>query len=253
MKKSVFVCFFGLIGCLSPGYSAIVLGGGGTTGLQTFDAIPAAADWSTISTGIAGDQATINSVATLNTFVASLTAATVSNTLGSSTTNPPSANAAARWNGTNFYLQTRPTGVAATVLMATLANGSGSSVTGITLAYDLGRTNANPPTAAIPEVIDNHILYYSLTGLANSWEQMTFSSSLNTTPGTVVPTLASQTLSSPWLNGSNLYLLWADDNVDGTDDAFTIDNFTVRGIPEPGAGLLAGIAAACGLIVRRRR
>ena len=76
--------------------------------VQTFDALPAVADWSTLSIGTAGNN--FNDFTTLDAAVQTNSASMINGVLGSSATVPPSANAIARWNSAQHYLQTRPTG-----------------------------------------------------------------------------------------------------------------------------------------------
>src|ERR1043166_5269725 len=105
--------------CLSAAQGAISVGPTGS-GVLAFGTQPTTNDgWSTI--GPAGASADIGDAGTLALRVNTNDAAHIAVTnLGSSTTTPPSANAICRWNGTRFNLQTLPTGVGYTVLMATL-------------------------------------------------------------------------------------------------------------------------------------
>ena len=136
----------------------------------------------------------------MNTAVQTNLAGGISAAMNSSNANPPSAVAPAVWSTTG-YLQTRPTGNAYTLIKATFVNATGSNVTGIKILYNF--TVASP----LNEVAFGHLVYYSLTGAANSWQLLaTLQSTNSATLSTNV------TLASTWNNGSTLYVLFADDN-----------------------------------------
>src|SRR5688572_19008906 len=113
--------------------AAISVSGGGT-GTLTFDALPAVTEWSTLN--LTGGGNSIQSTAVMDAYVQARSAADVNAVLGSSGTVPPSGNALARWNSAQFYLQTLPTGNAATLLMATLQNDVGADANDMTITYD---------------------------------------------------------------------------------------------------------------------
>src|SRR5687767_7503596 len=99
----------GLVCTTTAVNAAISIPASGSVGPLTFDALPAVADWSTVSiAGGGGDTTTADALdmAVINNTAASA----VATVLGSSGTQPPSQNAIARWNSAGFYLQTRPTG-----------------------------------------------------------------------------------------------------------------------------------------------
>lgn len=215
---------------------------GGVT--EPFNSVPASTEWSTLS--IAGSAGDIDNTSDLDTAVSFLGAFNISNSLGTSSTSPPSTNAVARYNFTHQYLQTRPTGNGATLLMATLQNATGDAVESLDVSYDF--SSANVDVVATEEVVGQRV-YYSPTGFSGSWIPIgNFSS-----PGRVEFTIAP---SQPWADGSNFYLLWADDNADGfTDGSYHIDNITFDPVvvPEPAA---LGLIALVGLPLlggRRRR
>ena len=66
-----------------------------------------------------------------------------------------------------------------------------------------------------------HRAFYSLSGLPNSWLPIPQFS------GLTVSTTALAVLNLSWNAGSNLFLLWVDDNALGSDGAYGIDNFAV--------------------------
>lgn len=194
----------------------------GPAGYSTsFSAAPAVADWATFS--LSGGAGGATNSADVDARVASLAAGSITSALASSGGNPPNADAWAIWS-TAGYVQTRPTGNALTILMAALVNTTGSNVTSIHLAYSF-TTNG-----LVSEQVLGQRVYYSRSGLPNSW--------------TNIPGLSSQasgllqvTLNVAWTNGSPLFLIFADDNAPGVPEtACQIDNFSVAtsgGTPNP--------------------
>jgi len=178
-------------------------------GPLTFDTTPVVGEFATVS--IAGAAGTLNTEAELDTAVGALTQAGVATVLGTSATEPPSTSALWRRHTLRNSIFSKPTGNNATVLKATLQNGSAIAKSGVRVSYDLAVDGANP------EQIPGHRVYYSLDGLANSWQPVgTF--------GTVGAVTFDVNVGS-WTPSSTLYLLWADDNANpGTDAAFLIDN-----------------------------
>ncbi len=191
--------------------------------VNIFGTLPPATSWSTRSIpGTANDFQTATTLATLDAAVQTNTAALINAAVGNNAANPPGTAATAQWSSLGFYLQTRPTGNAATLLMASLTNTSGSSLTNIGLSYSLAVA-----VAATAEESPGHRVYYSLSGLASSWVALgNFYAAGNTN--------INISLASPWVGGSKMYILFADDNsVTNTDGAYQIDNFAVT-IPFPG-------------------
>jgi len=76
----------------------------------------------------------------------------------------------------------------------------------------------------------DNVVYYSLTGLLNSWTNLP---ALNTTASANGRTNMSATLNLNWAIGASLFLLWVDDNSSSpnTDAANQIDNFSLRVTP----------------------
>ena len=206
----------GVIGALTallPASAANVGSGGYTNG---FTAQPNAADWSTLSLGgAAGDHTT---TATFDPLVLAVTAASVNAQVGTDTANPPAANAAAIWTSGGNYVQTRPTGNAATLLMCTLVNTLGSDANSVTISYDFTR-------ATTGEELNGHRAFYSLTGAANSWTLIPAFTAATSSRLTATLTLT-------WPNNGTLYLLWADDNGSpGPDDENRITAFAATATP----------------------
>ena len=111
-----------------------------------------------------------------------------------------------------------------TIIMATLINNSAASKAAISIDYDL------TVVAPVTEEVRGHLVYYSMTGLANSWVQIaSISNGTNDNTAGVYHKHADLDLSgTPWANGATMYLLWADDNGSGSPDtALEIDNFSL--------------------------
>ncbi len=190
------------------------------TGVLTFNTAPAATEWSTTFNAGAGNSYLDETA--LDGAVQLLTAAGIATVLPTSGTVPPSTSGAgARYNTTSLLLQTRPTGVAAVFLLATLSNDSGFPQTAVDITYDLNRFSL----AATPGELVGHDVYYSLTGAAGAWVKIPMLTRMETPGTTLTATIAP---AGGWPAGTLLYLLWADDNADGiTDPSYTIDNFSV--------------------------
>ncbi|MEI7954587.1 MAG: hypothetical protein WCJ66_05410 [Verrucomicrobiota bacterium] len=225
--------------------AAISVGATGS-GVQAFPSIPANTAWSTMTwTGAVGD---ITDATSMDAAVQTLAASSINTTLGSSATNPPSANAIARFNSTLLALQMRPTNtVKGCVLMATLSNATGGGIDNLEISYDFGGP------AAGTESVAGLRAYYSLTGSTGSWTAIpAFCTATTGHLQTVVP------LSSTWANAATMYVLWVNDttaltgnnvlfttldNVSfakaGTAAAITAFNF---GLPAYGPATIAGTA-----------
>lgn len=185
---------------------------------NNFTVQPSAADWATTSrAGGAADSYDPNSDLNANITSAAVTAPTILEN-----TNPPAANAAATWSSVGQYLQTRPTGNRYTVLMGKLTNGTGTNATQVSISYSLVITGGG----VVEEAGKGTRVYYSLTGLANSWTNLP---ALNTVANSGTFALSTN-ISISWSNGNNFYLAWVDDNANGnpTDSACQIDNFSMR-------------------------
>ena len=178
-------------------------------GPLTFDATPPATEWATFS--ITGAAGTLNTDANVDAAVAPLTQAGITAALGTTAAEPPGTLATFRRHTARNSLFSRPTGNNASVLKASLQNGSANAKSGVRVSYDLDQTNP------ITEQIPGHRVYWSLDGSANSWQAVgNFS--------TVGPITFDVNVGS-WPSSGALYLLWVDDNANpGTDGAFLIDN-----------------------------
>ena len=197
--------------------AAISIGPGGTSGTVTFaDATPPPLDeWATRSIGGgSGDYAT---TVALDDAVNLVAASTINTNFPTTATVPPgNRNLLARYNTGGQYLQTFPTGNGATLVMATVTNGTGQAATTFTLTYDL----TNPTTATGNEGnLPGHRVYFSFTGLPQSWQPIPGLS------GSALPGAKSGSFNlGNWPDGAPIYIVWADDNGDGDDPCWTIDN-----------------------------
>ena len=205
--------------CLSPARAAISVGPSGS-GVLDFAARPNATEWSTRS--ITGADVTLGDAAAVITAVqTNATAASITTqVLDGSPTAPPTQNASASWSsGGTSALWTRPTGVGATVLMATLTNESGSSASSLQIIYTLAESAATPT-----EQSPAHQVFYSLTGTSNSWVNIgALSSGVAGTRSNTV------NLASSWAANTVMYVLWADDNATGgTDRGYAIDDVSFK-------------------------
>jgi hypothetical protein len=153
-------------------------------------------------------------------------AATIITVLPTSATVPPGANALARRNTAGNYLQSRPTGNTATLLKATVINSTPGALASVDITYNLDTFNQIAENGAIAFQV-----YYSFDGLPGNWQLI---SSLS---GDNVAGLKGVTLdlsATPWAPNATMYILFADDNDNGsTDPSYTIDNFAVStpGVP----------------------
>jgi hypothetical protein len=194
-------------------HGAISFQPGGYTEVWRFDIASDAADWSTRS--VDGGSVDFTSFAALHAAAVTNVATAIAGALQATTA--PGTAALARWVSTGQYLVTRPAGVGYTVLLAHIQNNSGQNWSQVSMEYTLAVENG-----AI-EQIPGHLVYYSLTGEANSW-QFIPELSTNSTPGWRGALL---NFPRPWTPGNMLYVMWVDDNGSPTDEALEIDNFWI--------------------------
>jgi hypothetical protein len=133
---------------------------------------------------------------------------------------PPNSASLAVWANAGYYLQTRPTQNAGTLLLATFTNKTTLNATRIHINYEFTTNRATIGT----EEVRGHRVYYSLTGLANSWTNL---AALSQAPAGVLS--VDLDLNGMWMIDAPFYLLWADDNGTASpDDALDIDNFALQ-------------------------
>lgn len=213
-----------------------------------FPAVPPATSWSTLTFGTATDAAITTAAQFDAKIIAAADASTITTTLGSSGSYPPSANTIFRWNngtgptnpGGLTFLQSRATGNDYLLLLANCANTSGGDLSAIKISYDYSKLN-NLGT----ETIKGLRAYWSTTGLPNSWTLINaFSVDTTAAPETPQALTANLILPAPLTNGSPFYVLWADQNSAGADPSYHIDNFAIS------AGINCTIEAGISNIVR---
>lgn len=189
--------------------AAISVNMAGAASVWTFDAWPSSSDWSSFS--ISGGSSDVITAANLDFKVQAVSAAQVNAPLISDIGSPPSVLAIAVWSSSGHYIQTRPAGNAATLLMATLQNDLGRPAYSVEVSFEFAARLISTEQMGVR-------LYYSLSGEVNTWQ---FVGEFGTTTNVAL------TLNSiVWNQGTRLYLLWADDNGSSVDTAFGIDNFS---------------------------
>jgi hypothetical protein len=188
----------------------------------TFPARPTVAEgWSTTSVG--DNAANITNVAQLQAAVQLLNAANITTQVGTSATdNPFSANAIARFNSTRLRLQSKPTGVDMTVLMATLRNDTGLDISSFDVSYLHAVEPAGAETPA--PALNGWYAYYSTSGAPESWQPIPAFTGVNADASLTA------TITVNWSPGLNLYIIWADDNGGGTEGGYTMDDFTIANV-----------------------
>ena len=216
------IAAFVALACFTTGLHAQILVGAGGAGPFGFGPTetPPPTDWATldITTGSASTYETPAAVdAAAQTFDQS-TITTQLPTIGGIGTARLT-----RHSTNNQYLFTQPTGVPLGVLKATLRNNSGAQISGITVSY-----NYIVALAGVTDQVPGHRAFYSTNGLPNTWQPLPAFSGL-TASAFVSAGIPLET----WIDGSDIYLLWLDDNnLTGNDGSFAIDNFSVAiGLP----------------------
>jgi hypothetical protein len=224
------------LGCLIGSAPAQILVTGSGFGPEGFASPPTVANgWSTLL--IAGGAGDLVARVPMDTDVNTRTAASMVTALPTVTVgNPLNANNLAAYNSVLSAIQTTPTGVKYSVLLATMRNDTLSPISSFTLAYSLGRNDAagTTPTEEIP----GQQVYISSTGLMGSWVRIP---ALDTAaPGDSGPKSATVALPVTWAPGGTAYLLWVDDNGSPNRDnltteevGYTIDDVQISNLVGP--------------------
>lgn len=239
MIKLVLIASLALFG-VTPMLGQVILGQ-----TESFDSIPPVGSWA--SRAIGGSGGDIDSLASLLAAVnqPANSAASFTTPLGS-TTESGTSSGPARVNTTRRELEVAPTSNAATLILATLSNQTGSEVSVLRISYDLTKS-----ATSVSEQVPLEA-FFSLTGIAGSWTRL---AGLAGEVGTAtVQKQVDVTLSSPWANNTSVYVLWADDNANpGTDNIYRMDNvsFTTP-VPEPATWATVGSLALLGFATLRR-
>jgi len=184
---------------------------------NSFDAQPTAADWATANLpGGSNDAYDMDATVNTNAVATSVTNATTASAL-----NPPGVLGLATWSSSGLYLQTRAASSRYVMLMAKFVNNSGSNATEVAISYRL--TIAGNQAAEDAE--KGTRVYYSTTGRTGTWVNLPV---FNTVASNGTYNLSTN-LSLNWPVGTNLFLLWVDDNaVVATDVGNQIDDFSLR-------------------------
>ena len=202
---------------------------------NSFGNPPPAADWSTASGP--GSSITVSNASGINTLVQALTASGITMATVADGNTLPNINGLAEWSAPGHFLQTRPTTNAATYLMCRLINNLGADAVGASISYNYAEA------ALATEEVSGQRAYYSLTGTTGSWVNIPAFSSAPTGQLSAI-------LNFAWLDGSPLYLLWADDNgIASPDTACQIDNFSVTAIPTPAVVINEWMAVNTGSVL----
>lgn len=220
--------------------------------LETFATAPAITDWQSASMG-GNSNAAVSSPLGLASAVnngldstdpdAAPFTASLPNLVALASTTAYGTNGNARYNSTTGAIFTQPTNNYYTGLLATVFNNTGVTLTSLSLAYDLIVTKNATGTESSS---NGHVVLFSLTGLAGSWTVIDSLSNIDTSSA-----LSANLTGLNWTNGSNLYVLWADDNAGNiADDTLALDNVSWTAVPEPSSLLLGTL---CTLVLFRRR
>jgi hypothetical protein len=213
---SILCSSFTALFLLPGGASAASVGPTGYT--NDFSTQPPAADWATFArSGFSGETYDMDSDVNATITASGVTSQTMSNA-----GDPAAFTQLATWSSTGHYLQTRPSGVRYTALMGKFVNDSGINATQVTVSYLF--TVAGQPNSE--DTDKGTRVYYSLTGLANSWTNL---AALNVNSSTNLSLALATDLALDWPIGAPFYLLWVDDNGIGSPDpANQIDNFSLQ-------------------------
>ncbi len=185
--------------------------------------------WSS-STGILGGaSSTANSVGTLVATSSGLTASSAP-----TTSNVNSYNAGAPGNSADRLLASAPTSINGVAFQLALTNTSLSSITALTLGYDIRRFTTTTSTDELP----GYQLFQSTDG-GTTWTNVTAlnPAATGTAPTVVVANSTGVTtvssvvvnLTSAWASGASLMLRWVDDNsqVSSPDQIIGLDNVSI--------------------------
>jgi hypothetical protein len=213
--------FVMFLACRAPAAISVTPGG---TGWLTFNEAPGSTNWSTLL--IPGSDTVISNHASMDFIVQQYAAANINAPLTITATYPPATSSTfgARWNSQARALQTRPAGAnTAVLLMATLRNDTGTSLSGVGFSFGMVRA-ANTMSEELP----GYHVYFSHSGGTNTWQPVL-------PPGGVFTNgdLSVALDVGSWAPGTLLYILFADDNGSLTDDGYLIDNFALGPVPIP--------------------
>ena len=229
----------------SAAHSAILVGSGGINNDGTvlgFAALPAATEWTTGT--IAGSHSSYTTLAQIDSAVQTLTPGTSISTALASFAGDYSGAANFKHQSAGGHLSSSPTqgGLGWNALEARLQNNAGATIDSFVIGFDFG------VQAAATEQVNGFVVYFNLTNNPAQWQQLGQVTAAGAQSFTITP-------AGGWLDGTTVYLLWADDNAQATNDgSFTLDNFKVSGVvaPEPGRAMLSLLGCLLLALHRRR-
>src|ERR1043166_2574010 len=224
----------------APAAKAQISVGALGTPVDGFAANPPGTSWATKSFG--GSAASYGQAGTVGGLDAGVNnttngASTIFAQATSDTGTPPLATlAVARYSTVGQFLHTRPTGNAATFLMASLRNDSGGIISSFDVTYNLTDAGGNSTTGGpnggagaigTPEITQGHRVYYNLGGAAGNWVSLGDRGANYLTNQSITITVSNLS----WLGGTTNYLLFVDVNNQTNNDAINqIDNFAITNV-----------------------
>ena len=129
---------------------------------------------------------------------------------------------------TSPHLATQVTSLSWTGVMGNLVVGGTSSLTGMSVVWDSGIDVASTTGANTDDAVFNgHRLYYSVGGAVGSFKPVAsyLFASGSAVNSTILNNTANIVFDSPVAPGTNVFVVWADDNaLANVDGAFAIDN-----------------------------
>lgn len=155
-------------------------------------------------------------------------------------------------SSTDVALATSPTVDAGMALQLTIANNTGTALSGFNISYDIDRFTVASAANELP----GYELFYSTNG--STWTNVSaLNPTLTNVPNTVGVTTISGvvSLSTAVANGSNLELRWVDDDASQSspDQMIGLNNVNIAPVPLPASLPLLGCAlGGMGLLLRRR-
>ena len=203
----------------APGNPPINVGLNGS-GTNAFGALPSLSQWSTFN--IDGPHNVARTDAELDTQMSTNLASIITNSLLSQAA---AGNLGlAYWRSDIGRIATQPTtyngdSSAAVLLMATLNNASGSTISQLNVNYVMACTVA--PTEVAHR---GHRVYYSTTGASGSWNNSV--GNITNTAATFTNNISFSISNLTWAAGSPLYVVWYDEDGSSPDGDYSIDDIS---------------------------
>ena len=136
------------------------------SGVISLDTIPSPTEFATGR--LPGAATSYRDTAAVDAAVAGVEASQIDQPLPLSSTIPPSTSSVGFvYNRVWQLIQSRPAGVAAVILKATLRNDTGGPVTSLQVRYDFDKQSTN-----VQGELPGHYVYYSWTGATGSWAKV---------------------------------------------------------------------------------